>query len=246
MRIHIPTPRLLPWTIALLVAVLLRHGVALLMLVFHQPGYTPSPLVVAEARAAAPQPDTTRPGDGKPEAGRPDPGKSQAGKGPAGTAADQAAAGVAPLATLNAPPPVSDSERALLQDLRARRAELEARAATQATREAALAATETRINGRIAELGKLQAQLEAMDTARKERENAGLQSLVKMYETMRPRDAATIFNDLDQPVLLMVLDRMKEAKAAPILAAMQPERARQATTQLVELRSRRDGAPGGS
>ena len=48
---------------------------------------------------------------------------------------------------------------------------------------------------------------------------------------MKPRDAAAIFNDLDMPVLLQVLDRMKEAKAAPILAAMQPDRAREATTE---------------
>ena len=29
---------------------------------------------------------------------------------------------------------------------------------------------------------------------------------------MKPRDAATIFNDLDMPVLLAVVDRMKERR----------------------------------
>ena len=55
---------------------------------------------------------------------------------------------------------------------------------------------------------------------------------------MKPRDAAVIFNDLDLPVLLPVLDRMKEAKAAPVLAAMHPERARQVTSELAQLRTR--------
>lgn len=67
--------------------------------------------------------------------------------------------------------------------------------------------------------------------------------MVKTYEAMRPRDAATILNELDTPVLLQVLDRMKEAKAALVLAAMQPDRARAATTGLAEVRSRSVAAP---
>lgn len=45
------------------------------------------------------------------------------------------------------------------------------------------------------------------------------------------------------PVLLQVLDRMKEAKAAPILSAMLPDRARAATTGLAQMRSRSVAAP---
>ena len=55
---------------------------------------------------------------------------------------------------------------------------------------------------------------------------------------MRPRDAAAILNELEMPVLLQVLDRMKEAKAAVLLAAMLPDRARTATVQLAAMRSR--------
>jgi flagellar motility protein MotE (MotC chaperone) len=62
---------------------------------------------------------------------------------------------------------------------------------------------------------------------------------------MRPRDAATIFNDLEMPVLLQVVDRMKEAKAAPVLAAMQPDKARDLTAKLAQLRTQRDN-PGGT
>jgi flagellar motility protein MotE (MotC chaperone) len=62
---------------------------------------------------------------------------------------------------------------------------------------------------------------------------------------MKPRDAAAIFNDLDMPVLLAVVDRMKEAKAAPVLAAMQTEKARQVTAELAQMRARANGAPSG-
>jgi flagellar motility protein MotE (MotC chaperone) len=138
---------------------------------------------------------------------------------------------------------VSDSERALLLDLRHRRAELDAREAALDSRDAVLAAAETRLAARVDELTALQGKLEALETARKQRDDANWGGLVKLYESMKPRDAATIFNDLDMPVLLQVVDRMKEQKAAPVLAAMQPERARQVTEQLAALRGRVNAVP---
>jgi flagellar motility protein MotE (MotC chaperone) len=128
-------------------------------------------------------------------------------------------------------------------DLRARRASLDERATGLDAREALAAAAERRLSERVEELTALQTKLEAMENTRRERDEANWRGLVKTYESMRPRDAAVIFNDLDQPVLLQVLDRMKESKAAPILAAMQPERARLATTELAKWRSR---SPGGT
>jgi flagellar motility protein MotE (MotC chaperone) len=61
---------------------------------------------------------------------------------------------------------------------------------------------------------------------------------VKLYEGMRPRDAAAIFDDLDMPVLVQLIDRMREAKAAPVLGAMRPERARLLTAELARHRAR--------
>lgn len=123
-------------------------------------------------------------------------------------------------------------------ELRQRRQELEARDQALAAREAVLAAAERKIAARVDELKTLQTRLEALDTARKERDEASWRGLVKVYETMKPREAAAIMNDLDMAVLLAVLDRMKEAKAAPILAAMQPDKARQVTAELAQLRQR--------
>ena len=126
----------------------------------------------------------------------------------------------------------------MLLELRERRQELEARGQTLAAREAVLAAAERKIAARVDELKALQAKLEALDNTRKERDEASWRGLVKVYETMKPRDAATIMNDLEMTVLLAVLDRMKEAKAAPILALMQPDKARQVTTGLAQMRQR--------
>ena len=142
-------------------------------------------------------------------------------------------------------PPVDDAERKVLLDLRQRREELDARDAALAMRESVLAAAEQKLAARIGELQALQIKLEALDSARKQREDAGWQGLVKVYEMMKPRDAATIFNDLDMPVLLQVVNRMKEAKAAPVLAAMQPDKARELTTKLAQMRTQHDGQAGG-
>lgn len=166
-------------------------------------------------------------------------------------AAPAPVAAAAPPATPSQPAPdpasapVTDGERAVLLELRQRRQELDTREAAVAARESLLAATEQKLTARVDELQALQKKLEALDAARRQREDASWQGLVKVYETMKPRDAAVIFNDLDMPVLLQVADRMKESKAAPILAAMQADKAREVTTQLAQMRTRRDN-PGGS
>ncbi len=132
----------------------------------------------------------------------------------------------------------------MLQELRQRRQELDSREQAVAAREAVLQAAERKIDQRVAELQALQQRLEALNTARTQRQDASWQGLVKLYTSMKPRDAATIFDDLDMPVLLEVVDRMNERRAAPILAAMQPERAREITAKLAALRLKRDGAQG--
>lgn len=147
--------------------------------------------------------------------------------------------GVLPvLAVAEAPTPEQRSERALLEGLRARRMELDARDQALAAREMVVNAAERRLGQRIEELTALQQRLEAIDRGRTEREEAGWRQMVKLYEGLRPRDAAAIFDDLEMPVLVQIVDRMREAKAAPVLGAMKPDRARMLTAELARHRSR--------
>jgi flagellar motility protein MotE (MotC chaperone) len=136
-----------------------------------------------------------------------------------------------------APSAEAAAERAILETLRARRSEIELREAALAQREMIAAAAERRLTVRLEELTTLQARLEAEARGRDERTEQGWRQLVRLYEGMRPRDAAGIFDDLEMPVLIQVVDRMREAKAAPILAAMRQERARMLTTELARHRS---------
>ena len=70
-----------------------------------------------------------------------------------------------------------------------------------------------------------------------EETEAQMKSLVKIYEAMKPKDAARIFEQLDLVVLLDVIERMKERKTAPILANMDPERAKTITLELAQRRT---------
>jgi flagellar motility protein MotE (MotC chaperone) len=213
MRIPLPVPRLLPLTMAAMAALLAFKSVLLVR--------AAAPAEVAHAASpSTPAPDPVQAGPTRPaEPPRAEPPRPAEPLRPA-------------------EPPISDSERSLLLDLRGRRAELEAQATALTAREAALGAADKRLAGRLGELTALQQRLEALEAERKAHDEANWRGLVKLYEAMKPRDAAVIFNDLDLPVLLPVVDRMKEAKAAQVLAAMQPERARQVTAELAQLRTR--------
>ena len=136
------------------------------------------------------------------------------------------------------PPPVSAAELQLLQDLRGRRAQLDQRERALSERESILNAAEHQLTSRIADLAALQKRLEQLEADRHAHEEANWAGIVKVYETMKPREAAAIFNDMDMPVLLQVMDRMKDSKAALVLGAMQPDRARSLTAQLAAMRTR--------
>ncbi len=53
---------------------------------------------------------------------------------------------------------------------------------------------------------------------------------------MKPKDAARIFEELDMAVLLAVGERMKERKTAPILAKLNPQRAKAIAIELAQRR----------
>ena len=138
-------------------------------------------------------------------------------------------------------PATSAAERSLLMDLRHRRELLDARARDLDQRQAELEAAAKRLSERTDQLAGLQTKLEGLEADRQRHATENWAGLVRVYEAMKPRDAAAIFDALDMQVLLQVLDRMQDRRAAPVLAAMQPDRARLATQMLAEMRARSVG-----
>jgi len=130
----------------------------------------------------------------------------------------------------------SQIEIDLLQSLSKRREEIERWAEEVKLKDNGLQATEVRLDQKLAELKSLRTQMEGLLVQYNEKENAKIKSLIKIYENMKPKDAARIFDELDMPTLLMVVDKMSERKAAPILANMSPVKAKDLTVQLAEQR----------
>jgi flagellar motility protein MotE (MotC chaperone) len=203
----------------------------------------PPASAVPKTEAAAAKPGQSA----EPPAALPAPGAGGAAGSNDKAAVQTAAATGAPKPTTAAagaadnrrPPPegnLSTAEVELLQTLATRRNELDQRAQAVEQREALLKVGEDRVNQKVAELSALKLDIEKLLSMRKSKEEAELQNLVKIYEAMKPREAATIFDGLDMPVLLDVVEKMKDQKIAPIFAQMKPERAREVTARLAERR----------
>lgn len=147
--------------------------------------------------------------------------------------------GQAPAADPNSPAPsgapgqgFTPTEVEILQRLQERREQLDSRGRELDQREAMLTAAETRFDQKITELQNLKKEIQGLLTQANAEQQAQLDSLVKIYETMKPADAAKIFNNLENDVLLNVISRMKEAKVAPVFAAMDEKRAQEVTILL--------------
>jgi flagellar motility protein MotE (MotC chaperone) len=128
--------------------------------------------------------------------------------------------------------PTSPSERAILERLGERRDELQQRAREIEMRERLLENAEKKLEGRINELKELEEKAEAAATKRGDTAAGALRNLVTMYEAMKPKDAAKVFDRLSHDVLVPVVLQMKPAKMAEVMAAMAPEAAEKLTVAL--------------
>ena len=130
------------------------------------------------------------------------------------------------------PPQPSPAERAILERLTERRQELDKRARELDIREGLIAEAEKRVEARLAEIKSAQAQLAVAAEQKNEAEAARFKGLVTMYENMKPRDAAKIFDRLDVGVLIEVASQINPRNMSEILAQMSPDTAERLTVEL--------------
>lgn len=131
---------------------------------------------------------------------------------------------------------LSPSEIRLLQELGERRRALDARSRQLEQREALLKAAESRLVEKQNELVRIKEEIAVLLDQKDKEEVESSKKLVNLYSNMKPKDAANIFNGLDLPVLLGIMKNMNERKLAPIVAAMEPKRARLVTSELADQR----------
>ena len=124
---------------------------------------------------------------------------------------------------------INPSEVAVLSALRQRAAALDAREAALDRKQALIDASEQNLASKLGGLQAVEDRLNALSQTQTQAAEDRWQALVATYQAMDPQAAASIFDGLDMNVLLPVLSRMNSRKAAVILAAMSPDKARQAT-----------------
>jgi flagellar motility protein MotE (MotC chaperone) len=130
------------------------------------------------------------------------------------------------------PRPASAAERALLERLQERRQELDARARELDMRESLLAAGEKKLEARMAEQKTTSEGRGGPGSQRKDDPETRFKSVVTMYETMKPKEAAKIFDRLDIRVLLEVASQINPRRMSEIMAQMTPEAAERLTVEL--------------
>jgi flagellar motility protein MotE (MotC chaperone) len=140
----------------------------------------------------------------------------------------------------------SGAERAILERLQERRQELDTRARELDIRESLIKAAEKRMEGQLAELKATEARITVATEQKDEAQAARFKGLVTMYENMKPRDAAKIFDRLDTGVLLEVVSKIEPRKMADILALMSPDAAQHLTVELASQAQqvKQSGSPG--
>jgi flagellar motility protein MotE (MotC chaperone) len=132
---------------------------------------------------------------------------------------------------------LSSTEIDLLKSLSKRRKDLDNRESGLAFREKAISGTNKQIAEQVDILQSLNNDLKQFTTQYSSKYDEKNARLVKIYETMRPKDAARIFEEMQLNVLLEVLDKMKETKLANILSSMDPIKAKEITIALVRHKS---------
>jgi flagellar motility protein MotE (MotC chaperone) len=130
---------------------------------------------------------------------------------------------------------VSPSERALLERLGERREEIESRMRELEMRERLLDTAEKKLDSRVGDLKALEEKVGGPTAKPAAEEAKAIRNLVIMYEAMKPKDAARVFDRLGLDVLVPVVQQMSPRKMSEVLAAMAPERAEKLTVALATM-----------
>ncbi len=129
-------------------------------------------------------------------------------------------------------PQISPAERALLERLSERRRELEKRQSELDMRDTLLKAAEKKLEARLDELKRAEERIVAATQQKEEAELQRLKNLVVMYENMKAKDAAKIFDRLDTKLATEVARMIQPRRMSDILAQMTPEAAQKLTVEL--------------
>ena len=173
----------------------------------------------------------------KANAASPLPPSANAIASPQGQVAAQAMAKPAPVcaqspAELAKEAGLSPAELQVIQSLSSRRGELDQREQGLSTELALIQSAEIKVDAKIATMNALKADMQGLLGQLDQKQEAEVDRLVKVFEGMKPQDAAARFVLLTDDVRLPIASKMKEQKLSAIIANMAPADAKHLTEAL--------------
>jgi flagellar motility protein MotE (MotC chaperone) len=143
-----------------------------------------------------------------------------------------------PAAPAHCEPP-ADLQR-LLDEMTAREARLDADEAALADRRAALALVDAEIARKLEELAAAEDSLRRTLAIAETAAEDDIARLTRVYETMKPKQAAALFEQMDARFASGFLARMRPEAAAEIMAGLSPEAAHRLSVVLAGRNAARD------
>jgi flagellar motility protein MotE (MotC chaperone) len=129
---------------------------------------------------------------------------------------------------------LSPAELQVLQSLGDRRGQLDQRASELDIQVQLMAAAQAKLDARIQQMNGLKSDIQALLGQADQQQQAETDSLVRVYEAMKPKDAAARITLMDDSVRLPMAAKMKERALSAILAMMSPEDAKSLTEKLAK------------
>jgi len=120
----------------------------------------------------------------------------------------------------------------VLQSLGERRGQLDQRENDLNTQLALMAAAEAKLDAKVKTMEGLKADIQGLLAQADQKQAAETDRLVKVFEAMKPKDAAPRMVLLDDAVRLPIAAKMKERSLSAILAQMPPAEAKKLTESL--------------
>ncbi len=135
---------------------------------------------------------------------------------------------------------LTGDEIKLLKELSKRRDKLDQYERELSEKESLIKSSEEKLESKMTDLKNLQNKVDALLKQLDAKSSLRVKSLAKIYESMKPQEAAKIFDELEMPILLEIMHNMKEIKVAPIIAQMNPSRAKEVSLEFAKLSSETD------
>ncbi len=127
---------------------------------------------------------------------------------------------------------VSPGELQVLQNLGARRGQLDDRERALDTQLQLLAAAEAKVDAKLKAVTAVKAQIQGLIGQADQQQQADVDRLTLVYQKMKPRDAAAVMATLDDRVRIPVAAKMKDSALAAILSQMPTVEAKKLTESL--------------